>query len=465
MVICGVECHGLNRCATFRGQRLSRSVVIRGVASHGLHRRATFHGFSRPDLVVLWGLTCDRFRHDSRRDGERHARRLVVQRIERHGLRHNSRCLRRCLEPIAWSFGVSQATGSATIPGVSGQATSISWSFGVSQATGTTVALAFTGNATPITWSFGVSRATGSTVILVFSGIADPIQWSFSVSNPGTGATSVLGRPSPPLNVMVSTANNEDTITFNAPTDDGNSPLDYYEVEFEGGDGRWYLLKTILFGQPRMAVNQLSVLEWHTSPPDTTRDTDSLFQSFRRVVGNPVAGDPVPGMWIEPYLVSRWGEDGIGIEEVFAVTNSATLPQNQRPDNAWGYNNPGTVNGVQWFDGAPNVTSQTPYLWRSRRRIVGAPVFNAPVDADWDEPTVSGRWGPDGADGQGQEHIYAVNDSATIPQGQRPSNNWPYDVPGTIGGLTWYDNPPDLTDILPILWRVSRMVVGQSRYG
>ena len=235
-------------------------------------------------------------------------------------------------DPVTATFTVPSVTGRTIEPTIA-QADPVTATFTVPSVMGQTIAPT-RGQADPVTVTFTVPSVTGR-AIAPTRGQADPVTATFTVPSV-RGQTYTPGQPEPPQNVMVSTANNEDTVTFDPPDDTGNSPGDYYEVEVEGGDGRWYLQKTILFGQPRIAVNQLAVLEWHAEPPSTTRDTDRLFQSFRRVVGNPVAGDPVPGLWIEPYLVSRWGEDGIGIEEIFAVTNSATLPHNQRPLNCVG---------------------------------------------------------------------------------------------------------------------------------
>ena len=313
--------------------------------------------------------------------------------------------------PIQWSFGASMAIGTTVPPAFTGDADPIQWSFGASNAEGLTIAPHFTGDADPIRWSFGASVADGSTVAPHFTGDADPIQWSFGVSNeprvrrlrrtsraaePGirwsfgvnashrhhvggaglqrpslthrsgrsacrkpyghrrvvqsadsaakphpstgrfgisqaTGTTVATDPPSPPLNAMVTTANNQDTVTWDGPSDLGSFPLGHYEVQFEAIDGRWYPFSIVQANDPLQAFNPLTTLQWSITPPPTTRVNDRMFQSFRRVTGNPAVGDQVPGLWVEPYLVSRWGEDGIGIEEVFAVTNSATLPTESAP--------------------------------------------------------------------------------------------------------------------------------------
>ena len=93
--------------------------------------------------------------------------------------------------PISWSFGISNATGTTVPPHFTGDAESIGWSFGISNATGTTVPPHFVGNAEPINWSFGISNTTGSTVPPHFTGDAESINWSFGISN-ATGTTVPL---------------------------------------------------------------------------------------------------------------------------------------------------------------------------------------------------------------------------------------------------------------------------------
>lgn len=49
------------------------------------------------------------------------------------------------------------------------------------------------------------------------------------------------------------------------------------------------------------------------------------------------------------------GEDGRGLEHIFAVTASTVtaIPSSQRPLNSWGFDQPGSVGGLTWTDGAP----------------------------------------------------------------------------------------------------------------
>ena len=236
-----------------------------------------------------------------------------------------------------------------------------------------------------------------------------------------------------------------------------------------------------------MSPGTIGGLTWYDDPPDLTDILPILWRVSRMVVGQPATGDAVSGVWNDPRIFSRYGpagvqgisgldgiagargDDGVGTEFVFARTNSATLPQNQRPLNTWGYDQPGTVNGLQWSDAAPSLTASFPYLWRAQRRVVGQPPIGTAITDTWDEPAVEGRYGEDGDDGiagargddgAGVEYVFAVTNSATLPSSQNPSNTWGYDNPGTQGGLTWHDAAPNVTASTPYLWRAQRAVEG-----
>ena len=171
------------------------------------------------------------------------------------------------------------------------------------------------------------------------------------------------------------------------------------------------------------------------------------------------------------------GEDGNGIEYLFAVTSSASIPGSQRPLDSWGYDVGGTVGGLTWQDGAPGVTEALGILWRVQRRVPGQPAVGADVTADWTAPVIVGRYaqdgqdglagvaGSDGEDGNGLEYLFAVTSSASIPSSQRPLDSWGYDDGGTRNGLTWEDAGPSLTEAVGILWRVQRRIEGAPAIG
>ena len=70
-----------------------------------------------------------------------------------------------------------------------------------------------------------------------------------------------------------------------------------------------------------------------------------------------------------------------------------------------------------------------------------------------------------GVDGLGFESVYAVSNSATVQSTQRPSNDWGFDEPATIGGLQWNDAPPAVSATNPYLWRSQRRVSGVPSVG
>ena len=182
-------------------------------------------------------------------------------------------------------------------------------------------------------------------------------------------------------------------------------------------------------------------------------------------------------------LAGRWGPDGAdgqGQEHIYAVNDSASIPQGQRPSNNWPYDVPGTIGGLTWHDDPPDLTDILPILWRVSRMVVGNPATGDVVPALWLDPRIFGRFGADGAqgisgldgiagsrgdDGVGTEFVFAVTNSATLPNSQRPLNTWGYDQPGTVNGLTWSDGAPDVTANFPYLWRAQRRVVGQPPIG
>jgi len=90
------------------------------------------------------------------------------------------------------------------------------------------------------------------------------------------------------------------------------------------------------------------------------------------------------------------GNEGVGIEYVFQATNSETAPTN--PLNTALYDQP----TAPWTDGAPTLTALLPYLWRTTRKVLGAPTTGdsppatAPLWGDWATPTIEGRFGGDG---------------------------------------------------------------------
>lgn len=151
-----------------------------------------------------------------------------------------------------------------------------------------------------------------------------------------------------------------------------------YEFEF-GGDA----VATIPTNAKSMAIGGLFMRDGAVGT-----DTTVEFQDMH-VIEVPQTGED--------------GQDGVdanGIEYIFAKYNSITLPASKNPDNAWGYDSPSTIDGLQWFDDAPELDVTDPYLFRAQRKITGAPAVNAAITDNWTTPKAIGRYGADGQNGE-----------------------------------------------------------------
>ena len=93
-------------------------------------------------------------------------------------------------------------------------------------------------------------------------------------------------------------------------------------------------------------------LQWDAVAPEPTAALPFLWRARRPVEGAPDVGDAVPGLWREPRVISHFGidggagvpgEDGQGYEYIFTVWEDENLPVWAYPNNAWGYDQPGTI--------------------------------------------------------------------------------------------------------------------------
>ena len=144
----------------------------------------------------------------------------------------------------------------------------------------------------------------------------------------------------------------------------------------------------------------LPQLPWHDAAPGITPELPFLWISTRRTVGTPEEGAPVEDEWSAPAIIGRYGvegeagEDGEGIEFIYAITAEGSRPSD--PDNAWGYDQPQSP----WSDGAPSTSEAFPLLWVSTRKVLGAPAVGDAVADNWRTPSILSRYGIDGRDGQ-----------------------------------------------------------------
>ena len=165
------------------------------------------------------------------------------------------------------------------------------------------------------------------------------------------------------------------------------------------------------FDQPSTRGGQ----RWYDGAPSLSTSVPVLFRSERRVPGTPADGTAIIDTWSTPVVVGRFGEegqdgtDGNGVEYIFTLHSSAALPSNRLPNNAWGYDRPGTTSANRWYDGAPQLTEANPFLFRSERAVPGVPADGDPVAAPWSTPVVVGHYGIDGEDAVGAEPVVGAS--------------------------------------------------------
>ena len=195
-------------------------------------------------------------------------------------------------------------------------------------------------------------------------------------------------------------------------------------------------------------------------------DNKVSWRAERKVEGTPDAGDDVDDEWSSPVIFSRFGGDGepgIGIEYVFAVTSNTPLAVGQYPSNSWGYEEPGSVQGLEWTDGGTDVTEDNKYQFRSQRSVTADTLSGGTVEAVWTTPalvSVFGEKGDKGEKGTGYESVYTRTNSDEVPE-DLPDNGWGYNQPQDI----WQGGPPTLNEDNQVLWRSDRRTFGRPGTG
>ena len=91
------------------------------------------------------------------------------------------------------------------------------------------------------------------------------------------------------------------------------------------------------------------------------------------------------------------GANGLGVEYIFALATEGTtaIAANQLPLNSWGFDQPATVNGRVWMDGADlvNLTSTESVLFRAERPYPAGIAVGDTVAALWSTPAIVGHFG------------------------------------------------------------------------
>ena len=209
-------------------------------------------------------------------------------------------------------------------------------------------------------------------------------------------------------------------------------------------------------------------LQWHDSAPLYDTDTPYLFLSLRITEGSPAVGDQVAGVWSVPGIIGEKGESGISLEYAFSAYTGSQLPQNLRPLNSWGYNQRGTVNGLDWSATTVETTESDPFSYLSTRLVIGSPADGVAIDDNWSIPVTISHYGIDGQagkDGRGLEYIYTNYATNIIPVNRYPLNSWPYEQPGTVNGQVWTDGATEPTAGNRFLIQSIRRVEGSPTAG
>ena len=204
------------------------------------------------------------------------------------------------------------------------------------------------------------------------------------------------------------------------------------------------------------------VSPWQDSAPALDATDQYLWSAQRIVIGSPTTGDAVSDTWSTSVIVGRFGEDGIigadgedglGLEWIFAKTSTTTAPS--APSNSWGYDSPISP----WSDGAPDLDSTDRFLWRAQRDVEGAPSVGDAISDTWSTSVIVGHFGEDGAagsDGSDGADGDAGNDGSDGVPGERGStfishevssgNSWS-SAGATVDG-TSYSGGDDIADAL-----------------
>ena len=154
-------------------------------------------------------------------------------------------------------------------------------------------------------------------------------------------------------------------------------------------------------------------------------DTSALPTAAREVGVTPT--EPIAG---------ADGEDGVGVEYIFAVTATSARPEAAAgvdpPSSTFPYDQP----TAPYTDGLTGLSANTPYGHRWRRPVQGAPSAGDTPNTAWVYDGIVAHWGPEGADGEdgvGVEYIFAVTATSARPEAAAgvdpPSSTFPYDQP------------------------------------
>lgn len=156
------------------------------------------------------------------------------------------------------------------------------------------------------------------------------------------------------------------------------------------------------------------------------------------------------------------------VEHVYALSDSDTLDDDDKPDNSWGYLSPGTtVGGTVWTSAQQSTSQALPYVWRAERMLDGSPAMGDAVAGLWSDPILIARPGSGlpGPSGVGREEIFAAYEFPNLPESKRPNNSWGYGQGGISDNLRWLPAAPSLTHDHPFLFKSVRQILGAPAIG
>ena len=201
---------------------------------------------------------------------------------------------------------------------------------------------------------------------------------------------------------------------------------------------------------------------WVDPPPSLTPELPIRWRAERRVPGDVQRGDMVEAEWSPPFIDGTYGEqgrDGQGYEAVYSAQPEGVIPPS--PSNQDTFDRP----TPPWFDGAPDLTPETPVLWRSQRTVPGGTPPGAEPTVEWGdftEPQIVGRYGLDGPGGVGFDEVFATTALDAAGPDTLPDDDWGYASPT---GDVWSTDPQSATATEPLLWQARRMIFGMPDVG
>lgn len=169
------------------------------------------------------------------------------------------------------------------------------------------------------------------------------------------------------------------------------------------------------------ASDSLAIHQWQDHPEGISPEYPYELAAIRTSTDGVWQLDPD---YSEPFVWSRWGEDGLdgdGVEYVYLrveedyVTTDASgsirlIPNIIRPNNNWEYDSP----VAPWTDNPTGVTAEEPYEFASVRKT--QLVNDEKVWGNWSEPALWAKYsigspGPIGPAGDQYEYVYGRTNS------------------------------------------------------